>query len=177
MKEPIDRVRWVDARTLDLNDYNPNVVLTQELRLIERSILRDGWVHPILVSREMRVIDGWHRTRLAIDSNKLVRKYNYLVPVVVMDVDAATAMVMTVRMNRAKGTHVAARMSELVHKLIDVHHMDPDQVAVEIGATRDEVDLLYQDGVFKVRGVKDYRYSRAWVPEDKGAKRGRSGGE
>ena len=57
-------------------------------------------------------------------------------------------------------------MSELVHSLIDEHGCDPAEVAVEIGATADEVALLYQESVFTAKNIKDYRYSKAWVPKE-----------
>ena len=41
-----------------------------------------------------------------------------------------------------EGSRVAVRMSEIVRELIDVHHCDPQEVAIEIGATKDESDLL-----------------------------------
>jgi hypothetical protein len=81
-----------------------------------------------------------------------------------LDIDRPTAMILTIRMNRAKGSHIAVQMSEIIHQLIDEHHLDPMEIAAEIGATKDEIDLLYQDGVFKMKNIKDYKYSKAWYP-------------
>lgn len=164
MNDPINRIEWVPAETLTANDYNPNMVMDQELRLLERSILKTGWVQPILVSRDLIIIDGFHRYRLSLDSVELRRKYGGLVPVARLDVDAGTAMALTVRMNRAKGTHTAVRMSALVKRLVDVEQWDPQQIAQEIGGTLAEVELLYQDDLFKHRHLSEYRYSKAWVP-------------
>ncbi len=166
MNDPINRIEWRDARTLRANDYNPNMVFTPELRLLEKSILRTGWVQPVLITGESFIIDGFHRHMLAQESKPLIERYDYKVPCAVMDISRAEAMIMTVRMNRAKGTHVAVRMAELVKELIDGHGLDPQQIAAELGATLDEVNLLYQDGVFKVKNIKNYRYSKAWVPHE-----------
>jgi hypothetical protein len=54
--------------------------------------------------------------------------------------------------------------------MIDVHHCDPQEVAIEIGATKDEVDLLYQDGVFKMKNIENWRYSKSWYPKEVPAK-------
>lgn len=54
-----------------------------------------------------------------------------------------------------------------MHELIDMHHCDPQEVAIEIGATKDEIDLLYQDGVFKKKDIASHAYSKAWYPEEK----------
>lgn len=166
MNDPINRIEWREAASLNANDYNPNVVFSPELRLLERSILKTGWVQPILITEDGTIIDGFHRHRLAQDSAALRERYGGKVPCAVMDITRAQAMVLTVRMNRAKGSHVAVRMAEIVKTLIDEHGLDAQEVADELGATRDEVQLLYQDGVFKMKNIKDYRYSKAWVPHD-----------
>lgn len=166
--DPIDRIEWLPAKSLKANGYNPNVVFDQELRLLETSLLTTGWVQPIIVSRDNQIIDGFHRWRLSQDSDRVKARWGGLVPCARLDVSEAEAMMMTIRMNRAKGTHVAVRMSEIVKTLIDVHHCDPQEVARGIGATRDEIDLLYQDSIFKARNLKDYRYSKAWIPVETG---------
>lgn len=76
---------------------------------------------------------------------------------------------MTIRINRAKGTHVAVSMSAIVRELIEVHGLDPQQIAQEMGATMDEVHLLAQDGVFAVKNIGNWAYSQAWYPEETGS--------
>lgn len=164
--EPISRIEWRLASELKANDYNPNIVFTPELKLLERSILKTGWVQPILITQDGTIIDGFHRHRLAQDSAKLREKYDGKVPCAVLDLSPEQAMVNTIRMNRAKGTHVAVRMSEIVKSLIDQYGMHPQELAQEIGATQAEIELLHQEGVFKMKNIKDYKYSAAWVPDD-----------
>lgn len=164
--DPISRIEWRDAASLNANDYNPNVVFTPELRLLERSILKTGWVQPVLITENGTIIDGFHRHRLAQDSPKLREKYHGKVPCAVMHISDVEAMIVTIRMNRAKGTHVAVRMSEIVRKLVDQMGVLPEELAQDIGATKAEIELLYQEGVFKMKNIKDYKYSKAWVPSD-----------
>lgn len=164
--EPVDSVEWVDCSGLTANSYNPNIVFNQELRLLERSILKTGWVQPILVSREGTIIDGFHRWRLAQESKALKAKYRGRVPVCRLDVPEDVAMLLTIRMNRAKGTHVAVRMSQVVKQLVDVHGYSLEQIAIEIGGTVDEAKILYEDSIFKARNLTEYRYSKAWVPAE-----------
>src|SRR4051794_25523211 len=116
-KEPISRIEWRDAATLRANEYNPNVVFTPELRLLERSLLLTGWVQPILILEDGTIIDGFHRSRLSAESPALKARYDGKVPCAVLDVPRSQAMILTIRMNRAKGTHVAVRMSEIVREL------------------------------------------------------------
>jgi ParB-like chromosome segregation protein Spo0J len=165
-EDPIRSIVWLPADTLSGNDYNPNFVMDPELRLIERSILQTGWVQPILVTPEHVIIDGYHRWMLAKTSERLQKRDGGLVPCAVLHCTRAEGILLTVRMNRAKGSHAAVRMADLVKELIDVHHYDPAQICLEIGASDVEVNLLYQDSIFHAKGLKDYRFSRAWYPEE-----------
>lgn len=164
--EPIENIQWLEAEKLDANDYNPNAVFSPELRLLERSILKTGWVQPVLANRDMIIIDGFHRWMLTKESKKLREVYGGKCPVAILDVDRTEAMILTVRMNRAKGAHIATRMSGMVKELIDELGCDPDELATEIGATRKEIDLLYQDGVFTQKNISNYKYSKAWIPAE-----------
>jgi len=164
MNDPINRIEWRLAASLTANHYNPNVVHTPEMQLLERSILRTGWVQPLLIAADGTIIDGFHRACLARSSPALLEAYSGRVPCAVIDVSLPQAMILTIRMNRAKGTHVAVRMSEIVHALVHEHNMAPQEVAVELGATLAEVDLLLQDGIFKAKKIAQHQYSRAWYP-------------
>jgi ParB-like chromosome segregation protein Spo0J len=164
--DPLNDIRWRDAESLNANNYNPNVVFDPELKLLERSILMTGWVQPVLIASDGTIIDGFHRVMLSRVSTALKAKYHGRVPCAVLDVTRAQAMMLTVRMNRAKGSHVAARMSSIIHELIDVHGCDRQEIAAELGAGMDEIDLLYQDGVFKMKNIEAYRFSSAWYPKE-----------
>lgn len=165
MIEPIDKIQWIDASELVANDYNPNVVFSPELRSLEKNILDIGWVQPVIASTSKIIIDGFHRTMLSKDSKKLIEKYKGKVPCVLFDVPRDKAMILTVRMNRAKGSHVAVRMSDMIKELVDKHNWNHEELAKELGATKKEIDLLYQDGIFKFRNIKNYKYSKAWYPQ------------
>lgn len=169
---PIDNVVWRPAAELRANAWNPNHVLEPELKLLERSLLQTGWVQPILVTPLSTIIDGYHRYRLALESEPLRARDGGLVPTVVMPVSEPEAMVLTVCMNRAKGVHAAFRMSALVRALIDEHGYSRDRVAAALGMEPNEVDLLHAEGVFEVKDTKNYRYSKAWVPGEDGRKGG-----
>lgn len=163
--EPIENIIWVPADTLDPNAWNPNRVHLAELRLLERSLLSTGWLQPLLVNPDRLIIDGFHRWRLSQDSIAVQTRWKGRVPVAVLDVDKPTAMLMTIRINRAKGTHVAIEMSAIVRELLHEHGVAREQIAKEIGGTLDEVDLLAQDGVFAAKGINNWAYSKAWYPK------------
>lgn len=166
MTDPIDAIAWVDGASLRANHWNPNRVHKPELRLLEHSLLTTGWIQPILANPTGLIIDGFHRWRLSQDSKVVRERWAGRVPVATLDVDDATAMAITVRINRAKGSHVAVEMHRLVHDLLTVHGWDREQVAKEIGATLHEVDALAQEGVFAAKGIKQWAYSQAWYPAE-----------
>lgn len=169
-EDPISNVQWVDAQDLNANDYNPNVVLNQELKLLEFSIMKNGWIQPVLVDENLTIIDGYHRSFLSKTSKLLQEKYDGKVPVVKMDLTEPERMLLTIRINRAKGNHVAVKMHDIVTALIDEHDYSPQQIMEGIGCTKDEVDLLYKDGVFDALNIKEHKYSKAWRSPKQGAK-------
>ena len=164
MNDPINNIVWLKAHDLKANHYNPNVVLNSELRLLERSILQTGWIQPILVNTNGVIIDGFHRWSLSKLSEELQSRYKGKVPCAVLDIPDWKAMVLTVRINRAKGTHIAFKMSGLVRELVNTHKIPPEQVVIELGATDEEVNLLLQENVFKQKDIQNWKYSKAWKP-------------
>jgi len=165
---PIANIQFFHADELKANHWNPNVVLDQELKLLERSLLKTKWLQPILINRNRMIIDGFHRWSLSRISEPVKALYGGFVPCAVLDIDDAEAMIITVRINRAKGSHVAFRMSEIVTALVNEHKVHPDEIAKEMGATKDEIELLLQQDVFKAKDIQNHKYSKAWVPAPKG---------
>ncbi len=110
------------------------------------------------------IVDGFHRWRLSQDSKACRSRWNGLVPVAFLKVDTATAMAITVRINRAKGSHGALEMAALAHSIINDHGWTKEKLAAEIGADSTEVDLLLQDGVFTAKGIDRWAYSPSWYP-------------
>jgi hypothetical protein len=167
--EPIEQIEWRNAAGLKANDYNPNSVFRPEMLLLERSIMLCGWIQPVLISDDGTIIDGYHRVLLCRESKGMRDRYAGQVPCVVMKASRGDAMLLTIRMNRAKGTHVALRMSAIVRELVNDLAYSPEEIAIEIGATAAEVTLLLQEGVFKARKSEAHSYSKAWYPVETNA--------
>ena len=170
MTHPIERIQWLDAELLTANSYNPNCVYNQELKLLEHSLLTSGWIQPILVTQDYEVIDGFHRWSLTRMSPKVKALTDGKVPCCVMELTEPERMMLTIRINRAKGSHIAVKMHEIVAKLVEEHGVAKQDVAKGIGATTAEVDLLVMDGVFKKLDIQNHKYSKAWYPLSKGDK-------
>ena len=162
---PLSNIQWVDVDLLQANDYNPNVVFSKEMELLKLSILKNGWIQPILVTHEYVIIDGFHRASLAKSDKKVNSLTGGKVPVVIMELSEPERMLLTIRINRAKGSHIAIKMSDLIKKVVNDFGMPIDEICRQIGATKDEVELLLMEDVFKKFDItKETKYSKAWVP-------------
>ena len=45
---PLSSLQWVDRDALRPNDYNPNKVNRENLKLLVQSIMTNGWTLPIV---------------------------------------------------------------------------------------------------------------------------------
>jgi len=165
MNHPIDTIQWKPVDELLSNDYNPNVVFNQELALLKYSLLISGWIQPILITSNNVIIDGFHRATLAKTDRDVNAMTGGLVPCSVMELTEPERIMLTIRINRAKGSHVAFRMSDCIKQLINDYGMSVESVCKGIGANKDEIELLLCDSVFEKKGINESsKYSMAWVP-------------
>lgn len=162
---PISNIVWVDVNDLTANHYNPNVCTGLEFDLLKLSLLKQGWIQPLLVNTDNVIIDGFHRWTVAKSDVDIFALTEGLVPVAYLDLGDAERKLLTVRINRAKGTHVAFKMHELIKELIDEHDMTPEAVAEEIGGTVEEVHTLMMENVFVAKEVVNTEYSKSWGPK------------
>ena len=174
-EQPISNIEWKLAKDLNPNDYNPNRVLTDEFKLLALNIIRFVWIQPILINKNNIIIDGFHRWKLCTDSEVLYKKYSGRVPCVVMDISDREAMLLTIRMNRAKGVHEASSMAKIAKKLIQDYGMTPATLRKELGMSAREVELLLSDTVFEIKDIDNWQYSKAWYPYEDGNKYGKAG--
>jgi ParB-like chromosome segregation protein Spo0J len=170
--EPIDLVLWVPAGEVQANDYNPNTVAPPEMRLLETSILADGYTQPIVAfpepgeDREYTVIDGFHRNRVGKESEAVRARVKGYLPLTLAG-DANTPkenrMASTIRHNRARGKHGVTAMSEIVVELARRNWSD-EKIAKELGMDADEVLRLKQiTGLAEM--FADREFSMAWEAE------------
>ena len=117
---PLASLQWVDRNTIHANDYNPNKVSEENLKLLIQSILTNGWTLPIVVRPDGTIIDGFHRWTVS-GREPLLSLLGGKVPVVVVDHhgDESADVYGTITHNRARGTHLLEPMKAIVKKLID----------------------------------------------------------
>lgn len=139
--KPVSSVQIVDAKKLKANDYNPNKVLERNLKLLEQSILSNGWTLPIVVRPDFTIIDGFHRWTIA-QREPLKSKLKGKVPVVIVDhKERKDDIVGTVTHNRARGTHLLEPMKRIVQELVN-SGQSIDEIAKQLGMSKEEVFRL-----------------------------------
>ena len=162
--EPVHNIVYRHVDQLLANDYNPNIVFDQELKLLEFSLLKTGWIQPVLISNENIIIDGFHRYYLSKTSKGLIDKYHGYLPCAILAQNEAERMMMTIRINRAKGSHIAVSMSKIIRSLHDEYNISLKEIGENIGAIPGEIELLYKADIFKKLDIQKHKYSKAWYP-------------
>lgn len=167
--EPVDCVLWVRSETIEANDYNPNSVAPPEMKLLEVSIMEDGYTQPIVTfSREgvREVVDGFHRNRVGRECKEINARIRGYLPVVTINEgreDKGDRMASTIRHNRARGKHRIDSMSEIIVELKRRNWSDA-RIARDLGMDADEILRLSQiSGLAEM--FTDKEFSEAWEVE------------
>lgn len=165
-REPVDCVLWVEAETVEANDYNPNSVAPPEMKLLEHSIHEDGYTQPIVAFLDGDthiVVDGFHRHRVGRECSGVAARIKGRLPVVVINADRADRsdrIASTIRHNRARGKHRVDAMSDIVQELAR-RNWSSEKIARELGMDADEVLRLKQiSGLAEM--FADREFSEAW---------------
>lgn len=168
VKLPCLHVRVVPISEVQANNYNPNAVSSQNMALLEESIMSNGFCFPVVTvwdpdCQKYVIVDGFHRYTIMRDylgADKL--------PIIVLDHDISQRMAATVQFNRARGVHQVELMGDLVRSLVE-QGLPDEEIAQRLGMEDEEVFRLKQiTGIAEL--FKNQMYSRAWtmmeVPED-----------
>ena len=141
LTEPLSTLEWVDRNKLHPNDYNPNKVSKENLKLLTQSILTNGWTLPIVVRPDYTIIDGFHRWTVS-GEEPLYSMLEGKVPVVkVFHEDQSEDIYGTVTHNRARGTHLLEPMKAIVKRLLD-EGKTVQEIGKQLGMKPEEVFRL-----------------------------------
>ena len=139
--KPLRNVQFVDREKLKPNDYNPNVVVEENLQLLIQSILTNGWTLPIVVRPDYTIIDGFHRWTVS-GREPLKSKLGGKVPVVIVDhEDESKNIYGTITHNRARGTHLLEPMKAIIKRLLD-SGKTVQEISKELGMREEEIFRL-----------------------------------
>ena len=170
--EPVDCVQWVKNDVVTANEYNPNKVAPPEMKLLELSIMNDGYTQPIVSwsneeEETIEVIDGFHRNRVGKESKVIQQRVHGYLPIVDIRTEQSSKndrMASTIRHNRARGKHQVDAMSGIVIELKNRNWRNA-RIAKELGMDEEEVLRLCQiSGLEDLFTDKDF--SNAWEAPD-----------
>lgn len=171
-QSPIFNVHKIHVSRIRENNYNPNSVAPVEMKLLETSLLEDGWTAPIVCYKidedkddnvYLEVIDGFHRYTLAKTSKAIQYRDNGFVPVVILDKPIEKRMASTIRHNRARGSHSIDLMVNIVKDLTE-SGMGDDWIRNNLGMDKDELLRLKQlSGLSSL--FSDKEFSDSWELE------------
>ena len=156
--KPVTNVKIVDRDLLKPNDYNPNKLLEEDMRLLEQSIMMNGWTLPIVVRSDMTIIDGYHRWTLA-GREPLKTLLGGKVPIVIVEHDTHEEDIYgTITHNRARGTHLLEPMKAIIKELLQ-SGKSVDEISKQLGMKPEEIFRLSgiaRDDFLQIMAGKTY---------------------
>lgn len=163
--QPVGDVKWVHIDKVVANDYNPNSVATNEMRLLYTSIKQDGYTQPVVTIYDEEqdkyiIVDGFHRHLVFKRYKDIAERTENHLPVVIIKKDINDRMASTVRHNRARGKHSVNGMANMVFEMLD-NGWEDSRICNELGLETEElVRLKHVTGFSKL--FENAEYSRAW---------------
>jgi ParB-like chromosome segregation protein Spo0J len=153
-------VQIVDIDQVQANNYNPNAVADNNMKLLEESIMANGFCFPVVTvwdpdQEKYIIVDGFHRYLIFRDYLEAKQ-----LPIIVLEHDISQRMAATVQFNRARGVHQVELMGDLVQALVQ-QGVDDADIAQRLGMEDEEVYRLKQiTGIAEL--FKNQMYSRSW---------------
>lgn len=163
--QPVDNIRWVPIGRVHANDYNPNSVAKNEMRLLYTSIKHDGYTQPVVTvydeeNDQYVIVDGFHRYTTMKLNKDILLSTGGLLPIVVIKKPINDRMASTVRHNRARGKHSITGMANMVFSMLD-NGMSDENICNELGLEPDElIRLKHVTGFSKL--FENVEYRKSW---------------
>ncbi len=164
IKLPCLNVQIVDINMVQANNYNPNAVASNNMALLEESILSNGFCFAVVTvwdpeSEKYIIVDGFHRYLIFKEYLQAEE-----LPIIVLEHDITQRMAATVQFNRARGVHQVELMGDLVQALVEQGVPD-EEIAEKLGMETEEVFRLKQiTGIAEL--FKNQLYSKSWVMQE-----------
>lgn len=164
IKLPCLQVQVVPIDQVQANTYNPNNVSSQNMALLEESILSNGFCFAVVTVwdpdlEKYIIVDGFHRYLIFKEYLQAQE-----IPIICLEHDISQRMAATVQFNRARGVHQVELMGDLVQALVEQGVEDED-IAQRLGMEIEEVFRLKQiTGIAEL--FKNQIYSKSWEMQE-----------
>lgn len=145
---PVYNIKRIPIEKIQANAYNPNKVAPPEMKLLYDSIKEDGYTQPIVCYHikdkdVYEVVDGFHRYMIMKTYKDIYEREGGCLPVATIDRPISDRMASTIRHNRARGSHDADLMSNIVAELVEMGKSDA-WISKHLGMDADEILRLKQ---------------------------------
>ena len=159
------QLHMVPSSSIKAPSWKATYILRPDLTLLKTSMIESGWLQPVVVRlADQTIIDGTARWNIACTEERFVKRHGSSIPVIYHDVDEVDAMVLHVRLNRARGAVHPVTLSKVVKRIIASGKYEENDLATILSMSDDEVELLAVGDLLKRKDLEKYEYSRAWVP-------------
>lgn len=163
--QPINNVQWIPLEKVHANNYNPNSVASQEMKLLYISIKNDGYTQPVVTIYDKKkdryvIVDGFHRYSIMRRFKDIYDDCEGKLPcVVLIDKTTNDLMASTIRHNRARGKHSINGMSNIVMEML-MNGASDVEICNELGLEPEElVRLKYVTGYAKLYEGREFSKS------------------
>ena len=161
----MNEIKMIAGGSLKPAPYRATFILKPDQRVLTESMLKYGFLSPIIVQKKsMTIIDGHERHMIAANEDTIVKKLKGHVPVNLVDCDDIDAMLLHVQINRGRGSVYAKSLSSLFKTVVRSGKYNKQDLRRILSMSADEIDLLFDGGLIKTRKLNDHVYSRAWIP-------------
>ncbi len=158
-------IEYVNFTELKVPEWKATHILRPDLLVLSSSLTLYGFIEPIHVrSSTGEIIDGSERYKLATTVKQIISVVGATIPIVRHDVDSLEAMMMHLQLNRGRGSVVAKPMSRIIRDLHRSRRYGRDDFNSLLCMKIDELELMIEGSLFKIKKLDQHNYSRAWVP-------------
>lgn len=144
------------------NNYNPNFVAKDKMKLLKQSIRDNGFCFPVVTiwddsEEKFTIIDGFHRHSMSdpawLDLDRI--------PVVFIEHDISQRMYATIQFNKARGVHQVDLDADVIRALIEQGKTE-DEISVHLGIDIETIHRYKQlTGIAEL--FKNAEYSMPWT--------------
>lgn len=170
-RSPAYDIIAVPIEKIKPNTYNPNVTASPEFKLLERSILEDGYTMPIVCYYDeihdiYEIVDGFHRYLVMKLSKEIREREKNCLPVSIINHPLERRIASTIRHNRARGTHSIKLMTEIVAQLMEAGLSD-QWIMEHLGMDMEELLRLKQlSGLASLFAEDAFSQSWEWIDDE-----------
>lgn len=165
IKFPALNAVLINRKLVFANDYNPNHVAKDKMKLLQTSIQENGFCFGIVMIFDYEIerfiiIDGDHRNQISGDK---WLKLTY-VPAVILEHSMDKRLSATVQFNKARGVHKIDGNADLLKRMVELDVSD-SEIAKQLGMTADEILRLKRNK--KIADIyKDLNFSNSWEADN-----------